>query len=144
MQSSGFELLLKLIEVVIKFQFPVVLFMMCIIFFLKIHRFSSGLGSADKLLLTIAGFNLLLWVFVYGEHYSDGSILLFDYGAPLFGFSSLMVLPVMTVSHVILTRKNNLSILRSDIVVTYLFTFLSLIPGLFLASYILTAILSGK
>lgn len=144
MPNSGFELLLWLLRIVVKFQIPVVLFILTVIFYIKIHRDSPGPINTDKLLLTITSFNVVSWVFVYGEHYSDGAILMFDHGAPLLGFASLLVLPVLTIVHIAMLRKSKMTILRADIIAAYLFSLLSMLPGLFLVTYVVAAVMSGN
>ncbi len=106
---------------------PLILCLLCVVFLWN----NQNRTDRESLYLLQIGviFCTLLWLCLYAEHYTVGSMAVFDFAAPIMSFISLIFLPVVWFGHLILQLKNRLSLCRIEIISTYLLFFVSLIPG---------------
>ena len=94
--------------------------------------------DAQSIALLVCGVVLsaLLWICLYGKHYTDGTIRVFDVGAPIFSVVALMVLPILGLIYLSSRLlKGHPPLYGLEIISTYALFLVSLIPGIYLVVF---------
>ena len=117
------------IEVLLLGGLPLILCALC---GFSIWQNQARIDKISRFLLTFNTiFCILLWGCIYIEHYTGGSLYIFDLAAPLISVIALIVLPITNITHFRRQLKRRLKLCQIEIILTYLLSIVSLLPGLF-------------
>lgn len=100
---------------------------------------------SHRLLLSAEITAAVMWVFLYGEHWSHGRVPLFDYGAPLLTLVAVVAIPLLGAGA--LLKLSTLIERRGGIALSVLslpFLVMSLVPGFFFILFYLGMMFSDR
>ena len=121
---------------------PLILCVLCGIFIWQNQE------RKNQVSLFLLRFNIffctLMWGCIYIEYYTVGNIYLFDAAAPLISLIAVLVLPITNITHLILQSKEKSKLYRTEIILTYLLSLVSILPGLFGIIFLILSINSDR
>ena len=89
-------------------------------------------------------FCILMWGCIIIEYCTGGNIQIFDVAAPLISLIAVLVLPITNITHLILQSKEKSKLYRTEIILTYLLSLVSILPGLFGIIFLILSINSDR
>jgi len=145
MSYSAYDTLLFLLGLLLETGLPFIILLSAFIpMVVEIRNRQQGdkLAKSSRFLVIACS---ILWIFLYAEHYSHGSVSVFDVGAPLVTLISALLLPVLVPVSIRIEAKAVHSC-RSYYLVASLSALgaISIVPGIHMAWYYYAAIVSGS